>query len=380
MQNKFDIVIVGGGIIGTLLALALQKIQKTTFRIALIESHIPQTHQQATKDMRSIALNHFSQTFLEECGLWEHLKSYATPIDKIHISEEKRFGKTMLDAFALQLPAFGQVIPMPLLYQTLVTQLTSITLFRPATVSEIHKENHWKLKVNDQWIETNLLVAADGEKSFIRKALNIPVEISDDQQFALVSHAAVSKPHQNTAYERFTQQGILAIMPRENGRVGVIWTSQNADLKNHFSEETQKAMGYRLGKFSDFGEIHVHPVKNLHASVQVKDNAVLLGNAAHVLHPVAAQGLNLGIRDVSVLSQLISENANLSDPKILEQYVQLRENDQKATQSFTQKLLTVFSPKSLPFSLARAAGLSAFDFIPPLKRTFCLRQMGYRDL
>jgi len=374
MENRFDIVIVGGGIVGTLLALALQK---TAYRIAVIESHIPQMHHQATKDMRSIALNHFSQTFLEECGLWENVKTHATPIDKIHISEEKRFGKTLLDAASLQLPAFGQVIPMPLLYQALANQLTSITLFRPATVSEIQKENHWKLKVNDEWIETTLLVGADGEKSFIREALKIPVEQTDDHQFALVSHAAVSKPHQNTAYERFTSQGILAIMPRENGRVGIIWTSHDADFKPRLSEETQKTMGYRLGKFSDFGDIHAHPIKNLHASAQVKDNAVLLGNAAHVLHPVAAQGLNLGIRDVSVLSQLISENTNLSDPTILEQYVKLRENDQKATQSFTQKLLTLFSPKSLPFSLVRSMALNTFDLIPPLKRNFCLRQMGY---
>jgi 2-octaprenyl-6-methoxyphenol hydroxylase len=372
MNETFDIVIVGGGIIGTLLALSLKN---TSWRIALIEAHAPEGHQQATKDMRSIALNYSSQIFLEEIHLWNNLKIFATPIEKIHVSEKKRFGKTLLDAQALSLPSFGQVIPLPCLYQTLISHLDSTKLFRPATVSEIKKENHWLLKVNDTWIKTTLLIAADGERSFIRKTLNIPVQETHDNEFAIVSNAATTIFHQNTAYERFTQKGVLAVMPRENKRVGIIWTTKNPEIKNHLAEETQKAMGYRLGKFSDFAEPFVHPLKTLHANVQVKDNAILLGNAAHVLYPIAAQGLNLGIRDVSTLSQLISKSTNLEDPEMLKTYVTLREKDQHTTQAFSTHLHHLFTSSSLPLSLARSVGLGFLDLLPPLKRLFCLRQM-----
>jgi 2-octaprenyl-6-methoxyphenol hydroxylase len=372
-MKSYDITIVGGGLIGTILAIALKN---TKWRIALVEAFTPSSHQQAEKDMRSLALSYDSKEFLSQLNLWNDIQSKATPIQKIHVSEEKRFGKTILDSEKLNLNTFGYVIPIPYLYQSLQNHLENIAIYRPATVTEIKKDldqnnnQKWHLKINDELIETNLLIAADGDKSFIRETLNIPIEKIDYHQSAIVSSASISKPHENTAYQRFTKEGVLAIMPREDNRVGIIWSTENIDIKNNLLEKTQSTMGYRLGKFSDLGEIQTYPLKFLHATTQVKDNVALLGNAAHVVHPIAAQGLNLGLRDIKLLSELLKNSLDISS------YESLREQDQASTENFTNNLLKFTKFKSFPFSLLRSLGLLTFDLIPSAKRNFCLKRMG----
>lgn len=401
-MKTYDITIVGGGLVGTSLAIALQN---SPWRVALIEAYLPAQHQQAISDMRSIALNNASQKILDEDELpiWESIRELTTSIKKIHVSEEKRFGKTVLDSKELGLSDFGYVIPIPYLYQALQSSLEShqknkpdhIELIRPATVTHIERrhsresgnDGKWELEVNSEIgsnsiiekIQTTLLIAADGDKSFIRESLQLPIEKTDYHQTAIVTTALTSLSHNNTAYERFTSKGVLAILPLQNNRVAVIWTvpDEQADhIKDNLLAETQRAMGYRLGKFSDPGKIQSYPLKEIHVETQTIPGLFLLGNAAHVLHPIAAQGLNLSLRDAMTLADLLKKSADLNNPEISENYLRIRNPDQKQTEKFTDRLVKIFTPQFLPISILRSLSLFVFDQIPSAKRKFCLKRMG----
>ncbi len=408
-MKAYDIVIVGGGLVGTTLAIALKN---SPWHVALVEAYIPQQHQQATEDMRSIALSYASQKILEKLQLWKPIENSSTSIEKIHISEEKRFGKTVLDSKALGLKPFAHVTPIPNLYQTLQDSLESsnqksnIHLIRPATVSHIEhrhsresgnlknmartldsrfrgNDGKWELDINSdgsiQKIQSTLLIAADGDRSFIREALNLPTEKIDYHQTAIVTTALTSLGHNNIAYERFTSKGVLAILPLQNHRVAAIWTTDNQyseDIQNNLLDKIQQTIGYRLGKFSNLGKIQTYPLKELHAETQTIPGLFLLGNAAHVLHPIAAQGLNLSLRDVDVLAKLLQTATDLNNPEISENYLKLRNPDQQQTEKFTDRLLKLFTPQFLPISILRSLGLLAFDLMPAVKRDFCLKRMG----
>jgi 2-octaprenyl-6-methoxyphenol hydroxylase len=383
-MQKFDITIVGGGLIGTTLAIALKN---TPFRVALVEAFVPEFHPQAVQDMRSIALSYASKILFKKLDIWSEIEQFSTPIEKIHISEENKFSKATLDSKELNVDIFGHVIPIPLLYQTLQNHLSNIpnlTLIRPAKSTQLnYDENNtsWNLTLENHSspIQTKLVIAADGENSFIRQYLNLPVSKIDYQETALVSTAKISEPHYNTAYERFTKKGVLAVMPRENQHAAIIWTTNTANseqLKNDFLSKTQLSMGYKCGKFSELSTIQTYPLKFLHAEKQTQPGLILLGNAAHVLHPVAAQGLNLGLRDVSTLLELLSQEADVENPMLYRAYEKKRENDQRASENFSRDLIKIFGSKNPVISALRSAGLGTFDLIPTAKRMFCLRRMG----
>lgn len=374
-KHHYDIVIVGGGLVGTTLAASLAN---TQYRIVLIEAHASTQHEKTTKDLRALALSYGSQQIFDRLHIWEKLSSITTPIKKIHVSEQKHFGNTLLSSEEINLEAFGFVTPIQLLYDELQNHLSHIDILRPAKVSAVKKQdNGWELIVNEKSIQTTLLIAADGERSFIRNTLQIPTEEKDFQQTAIVSNCAISKPHELTAYERFTPNGILAMMPLQNERAAIIFTVPNDPAKTYleisddaFLDEIQNAFGYRLGKLSDLGKRQSYPLRQIHAKKQTLPGFVLLGNAAHTLNPIASQGFNLCLRDVQVLSKLLSKTKDLSDPALLESYIQLREPDQKETLTFTKRLTNTFKPQGIPFSPLRAMGLFFFDLCPFAKNSF----------
>ena len=393
--NKADIVIAGGGLIGCCLALALQH---CGLKIILIDQKASQDKSFSFSDMRSLALSYTSQLFLTEIGIWKNIQPFATPIEKIYISEEKKFGKTHLDAKKIGVENFGQVVPLVYLLESLQTALgeckKNLTLLQGVKITEINynqinsSELYWTVKTDHSSqavINTDLVLAADGEHSFIREYLNIGSEKIDYHQTAIVSSMSVSISHNNTAYERFmSDSSVLAVLPRKNNQVGIIWTTDNKNtdtFKHYFLEKTQAAMGYKLGKFSLTGDIQTYLLKYLQAQQQTLPGLFLLGNAAHVLHPVAAQGFNLGLKDVSVLVNLIKKNtAEKFSPDFLinlsKDYLVLRQKDQISHQRFTHYLIKLFMPRNKLLSCLRSSGLLAFDFMPPLKRTFCLKRMG----
>jgi 2-octaprenyl-6-methoxyphenol hydroxylase len=391
MNNEYDIVIVGGGLVGTTLALALAI---SPWRIALVESHIPQQHSIALHDMRALALSYSSQQIFQRLNIWEEIQSVATPIKKIHVSEKKRFGNTLLDAHDIELDAFGYVVPIQLLYDALQHEIAkvatqsrndshAVTLLRPASVTAVKQvDKKWQLTINEKSITTTLLIAADGEKSFIREALQLPTTKTEYQQTAIVTNCALSKPHEFTAYERFTPQGTLAMMPMLKQRSAIIWAMPNelaetmlTKSDTEFLLAVQQAFGYRLGKLSDLGKRQSYPLRELHAEQQSLPGLILLGNAAHALHPIAAQGFNLSLRDVEALAKLIT-TTNLEDESLLTAYLQQRQPDQEQTQKFTQRLVKIFKPQIFPLPSLRSFGLFLFDLIPSAKREFSWRRIG----
>lgn len=388
MKKSFDITLVGGGLVGMTLARALKD---TPYQIALIEAFVPEFHPQAVKDMRSLALSYASQLLYKKIKLWPEIEPFATPIEKIHVSQEKSFGKVLLDSKALNLEAFGHVVPIPLLYQHLhqsLLQQQNLTLIRPAKLNNIFCENEqspWKLcletqNANFQEIHSTLLIAADGDHSFVREFLKLPVSKKSYHQTALVSIVKISKPHYNTAYERFTPDGVLALMPREDNHMAVIWTVHDDKVEStqqNFLAKTQQSIGYKLGQLTELGTIQSYPLSFLHADQQALPGVIILGNAAHVLHPVAAQGLNLGLRDVSDLSALISKTQDLSSPDFIQTYLDKRKKDQHSSERFTSHLVSLFDSNNPVLKSFRGIGLGVFDKLPKtLKRLFCLRRMG----
>lgn len=383
-MTDFDITIVGGGLVGSTLAISLKN---SGFKIALVEAFTPSTHQQSLEDMRSIALNYQSREIFKKLAVWEELEKFATPIRKIHVSEKGTFGRTVLDAKELpadlQTDSFGSVIPIPYLYNTLQSQLeklNNIERLQPAKLNNlIQHKDYWECEINQKKYTTTLLIAADGDKSFIRDFLKLPTDKTDYNQTAIVSTLLASKDHNNTAYERFTGLGILALLPLQNNRMACIWTCENNlvdKIKHHFLAITQEYIGHRLGILSHPATIQTYPIYELIAQTQTLPQFILLGNSAHVLHPVAAQGLNLSLRDVDVLANILLSTKNLTDPAIQENYIQLRQSDQDNTAKFTNRIIKLFKSQTFPLPFLRATGLCVFDLMTPLKNKFCEKAMG----
>lgn len=376
-MTDFDITIVGGGLVGTTLAI---KLKNSGFNIALVEAFEPPQHQQAAEDMRSIALNYHSREIFKGLNIWPEMESYATPIKKIHISEKGSFGHTLLDAEQAEVESFGSVVPIIYLYNLLQKNIDNITLLRPAKLSHLTQHpNHWELEINQKKVTTKFLIAADGDKSFIREQLKLPTEKTDFQQTAIVSTLLASNDHNNTAYERFTKLGILALLPLQKNRVACIWTCDNdksEEIKNNFVDITQEYIGHRLGKLSAPGNIQSYPIYELISQIQTLPRFILLGNSAHVLHPVAAQGFNLSLRDAEVLADIILKSKDLSDPDIQKNYINSRKSDQDNTTKMTNRIIKLFKPQQFPLPRLRATGLFVFNFITPLKNKFCKRAMG----
>lgn len=386
MQKCYDITIIGGGLVGCALAIALRS---SKWRVALIEANTPPALlNQSHHDMRSLALAYASQTILEKLNLWHNFAHSATPIKRIHISQQKHFGTTLLDAEKLGLSHFGQVIPLPLLFHELQQQLqevNNLTLFRPAKVTALtSSETGWQLHIDDVGkIQSSLVIVADGDKSHIRQLLKLKTTVTNYKQTAIATNAAISLPHQHTAYERFTAQGSMAILPLMNQRAGLVCITDhdNAEQLQTFSDTeflsyTQRVFGYRLGKFSDLGKRQYHKLQEVIATEQMLPGLLLLGNAAHTLHPIAAQGFNLGLRDINDLAQILCEITDINDKTILDSYLKQRQRDQHNTANFSNQLVNIFKPKIFPFSTARSLALQLFDFLPPAQLAFCLRRMG----
>ena len=231
------------------------------------------------------------------------------------------------------------------------------------------------------------MVVADGQKSVARERLGIATTQHHYEQSALVTTVATGRGHDHTAYERFTASGPLAVLPMSSRRCAVVWTLRDAEIESvlaqsdtDFLQALQKCFGGRLGKLSAPGARRVYPLALQCASGIVRPRAVLIGNAAHTLHPIAAQGFNLGLRDAAALASVMREtalsNGDPGDSRVLEEYARMRRRDHKSVTTFTDGLVRVFSNDFTPLVLARNAALIAADIVPALKRAIGRRAMG----
>ncbi len=388
MSNQFDIAVVGGGLVGSNLAIALA--HASNYQIALIDSQpLAEINFNAHQhDGRSIALALSSKKMMDALGFWEILQEHATAIKNIHISDQGRFGATRLDSKRYEVESFGYLVPVDFLIHTLNNQvdaLENVTRLQPYKVSSIENRNdHVVLnKDSEDAVEANLLIAADGTNSFIRKALGIDVEEKQYQQSAIVGSVECEQNHHHTAYERFTKDGPLALLPKQGNCCGFIWMNPtdaaeiNLALDDQaFKDKLQSAFGFRLGHFKSISKRFAYPLALLMSQQRVQQRVVLIGNAAQTLHPIAGQGLNLALRDIAELVELLVENDLNNVDVQLKHYAEKRQPDIEKTIRFTDRLNFLFNADYPVLAQSRGLGLAMLGAIPILEERIVKQNLG----
>ncbi len=394
---EFDIVIAGGGMIGTSLALALAPLG---MRIAVVEAVARRSAQQPSFDDRSTALSRSTQRMFEAMDLWGDVRAASTPIDHIHVSDKGRFGFSHIDAEEQGVEALGYVVINRVLGDVLQSRLdefSSVQQFCPARIESVSLGPEGVLATMDAGdgkigLRSKLLVAADGANSTVRDMMGISAQRRNYDQRAIVGNLLTEKPVLNRAYERFTSQGPLAILPIADERAGFVWTVAEHDADrvlgltdSDFIAELQSAFGLRLGKFSRVGARAGYPLVLSKAVRLTATRSVLVGNAAHGLHPVSAQGFNLGMRDVAALCDCILDSRKARaagvDPDpgsddVLQRYADWRRSDQKKLVRFTDSLVRLFGSKRAGTRTLRNIGMLGFDLVPGVRSVFAKHTMG----
>lgn len=389
MSEHYDILIVGAGLVGASLALLLAN---TTLRVAISEAALLQTTVKSDADGRSLALTYGSVRILEKLQLWSTLAPDAVPIQTVHVSNRGHLGITRIHARDEGVPALGYVIPAALLgahLQQALLQTKQLTILNPVKVTALTKiAQTWQVDLHGaQNITADLIVAADGSNSLLRELQGITTEIHDYEQSALVTTVQLQRAHHNIAYERFVADGALAMLPRAGLQCAAIWTGPQqkiaalmAQTDTEYLQALQSNFGYRLGRLLSVGKRFTYPLKMLIAKEQVRDGFVLIGNAAHTIHPIAAQGFNLGLSDAALLAQTIVSALNSNkipgSLAVLQAYAQQRQATQARTINFTDALTKLFAHDVLPVNMLRSGSLLALDFCAPLKHRLARRLMG----
>ncbi|WP_145578185.1 2-octaprenyl-6-methoxyphenyl hydroxylase [Yersinia mollaretii] len=387
-----SVIIVGGGMAGATLALAISSLTQGRVPVALVEAQQPDNRAHPGFDARAIALAQGTCQQLDRIGIWSALADCATAIDHVHVSDSGHSGFVNLRAHDYRVPALGHVIELHDAGQRLFALLQkapSVTLHCPATVVDVVRtaESARVTLDNGQQLSAKLLVAADGSHSTLARACNIQWQQQDYQQIAVIANVTTSELPEGRAFERFTRHGPLALLPMSQGRSSMVWCHAKQDRQQvdswddaRFLAELQRAFGWRLGKMCHVGQRHSYPLQLLTASRHVSHRLALVGNAAQTLHPIAGQGFNLGLRDVMSLAETItSAGSDPGDYGVLAQYQQRRRQDQQATIGVTDGLIRLFANRYGPLVVGRNLALMSMEYLPAVRDAFARRTLGWVD-
>ncbi|MFL6580406.1 MAG: FAD-dependent monooxygenase [Burkholderiales bacterium] len=377
-----DIVIVGGGPIGAAVAIGLQA---SGFDVLVLEAR-PDTHN--LPDTRTLAISYGSRLILERLGLWPQIEP-ATPIRSIHVSQRGGFGRTLLQAQEMELPALGYVIRYSLLQRAFDRALSSLgsTIMTGAQAVS--------MDLTDNAIEIGFTTAQSRDSVCARLAIiadggaglglhfGETANVREYGQDAVVGLVETSQPHAYRAYERFTPDGPIALLPFQNG-YALVWTAPPATAEalmslpqTTFLHRLQSHFGDRAGRFISVTARARFPLALRYAADPVLPRAVMLGNAAQSLHPIAGQGFNLGLRDAWELSEMLMLHGK-ADPgssACLSRYRAMRRPDRLRSIGLTHSLVKIFSNDVAPLKAVRGAALSLFDLVPSGKRAFMQRMI-----
>ena len=397
MQEKiqqYDVVIVGGGMVGLSLAVALGN---ESISVLLIEQHSNAPLHANSLDLRTTGLARSSMQFFAELGLGNQLENCATAIERLEISEKGGFGCARIDGHENRVSPIGHMAPnheLIALLSDAVLNNANITTLSPAKLVGLDETaNGYDLAIaqadKSLAISTSLLIGADGARSKVRELLNMGVRDKDYQQTAIITNIQCEVAHDNIAFERFTKDGPLAVLPVQDDMCALIWThkperaEQLLDLSDAaFIQSLQEAFGFRLGRILAVGKRVSYPLSLTISEEVCCGNAVLVGNAAQSIHPVAAQGFNLGLRDVHTLVHMLREiKFDTSQySRVLSEYQQHREQDRKHVIRLTDGLTALFAARLWPLKTLRSCGIRFLSSSKLLQRQFLQRNLGTQHL
>lgn len=391
-----DVVIVGGGLVGASLAIALDRIGTD---VAMVEA-TPPGALPAVFDQRNLSFADATVNALTALGVMQKLRNPTGAIRRIHVSRAGDFGRVKLDAGSYGRAAFGQVVVASDFGHALearVQELGRLTRYRPARALAVGgvEDGRRALRIADDagehLLRARLLVAADGTASATREALGIGSSRHDYGQTLLVCRLRAERAPDGTAYERFTDDGPTALLPRGDRHYGAVHAvpEQDADAvaaldDDAFAQRLQQAFGWRVGRFLGCEPRSRYPAIKVLADALTAPHAVLVGNAAQTLHPNGAQGFNLGLRDALTLAELIERDGldalepGAHGPGLLAEYRRLRADDRAQTIAFSDGLARLTSNPASLLATVRAFGLFAADRLPALQASLVGGAMGYR--
>ena len=398
MAETCDVAVVGGGLVGASLAIALAPSGK---RIALIEAAAP-PQSPPRWDERELALNVASRRIYGALGVWDRLAPLASPITATHISERGRFGVARFTAQDAGEEALGWNVPVRALGAVLwqkLAELPNVEVICPAKVEKVRHSREGgnpmleldpRLRGHDgagdghDGLETRLVVACDGAQSPIRKALGIGAQERDYSQVAIVTAVKPERPHRGVAYERFLPGGPIALIPKPDDCCGLIWTVPDEAAPTmlawsdaEFLAALQEGFGRRLGRFLEVGKRNGHPLTRVLSDALTAPRVIFAGNAAQTLHPIAAQGFNLGLRDVATVAELAGPAADPGADEVLAEYARRRSAERDTVAGFTDGLVRIFSNAIAGLAETRHWGLLALDLLPPVKQAVMRQNLGF---
>lgn len=404
MAKAVDVAIVGGGMAGAALALLLAQ-RLPTLSIAVVEQHALPVHASEqlslpSFDARSTALSFSTRKMLDEMQVWQAFQHSVQAILQVHVSERQRPLGVLMRAEETGLPALGYVIENRVLGQVLlhaVRQQTRITLHDNTQVHALalHADAAQLTMQTGSEAENSLraklVVVADGAQSRLRQQLGIAVDEQPYEQHALIANVVTELPHAAVAYERFTQDGPIALLPlldcENKHRAALIWTLPDKHIEEiiqlpeaEFLQRVQEQLGNRCGRLLAVGARHSYPLSLVQAREQVRSRIVLMGSAAHHLHPVAGQGFNLIMRDclalVETLAVATAHQRDIGTLAVLQHYLQQQQWDQQKTVTASDWLPRLFSNRHVPHTMLRSAALLGLDFLPGMREWFAREATG----
>ncbi|MGN6322954.1 MAG: 2-octaprenyl-6-methoxyphenyl hydroxylase [Dyella sp.] len=385
-----NVLVVGGGLVGASLAIALDA---AGCRVTLVEAAAPRANAQPSYDERNLALARATVNGLDAIGVWPLAVAQATPIRHIHVSRAGEFGSARLDAARHGVDALGWTLPARELGAALLRRLDGCRRLRrlaPASLTGLEKfDGGWRAQIQTpegtEHIDAALLVGADGTDSFVRAQLGIEADVHDYRQTLFVSTVTPERDHANRAWERFSDEGPIAMLPLGERRCGLVLTVdadtavEVASLNDaDFIALAQRRFGWRLGRLSRPGKRHPYVIKRVAARNLVASRAVLVGNAAQTVHPIGAQGFNLGLRDALTLAELIAGRDDPGAQDLLEHYAARRAPDREGTMAMSHDLVRFACMPQPLLAPLRSLALLAYDRVPPLQQLLARRGMGFR--
>ncbi|HCH2079724.1 TPA: 2-octaprenyl-6-methoxyphenyl hydroxylase [Vibrio parahaemolyticus] len=388
-MKQYDVVIAGGAMAGATLALAIEHLSQGALRVAVVEPFKAQSDQHPGFDSRSIALSYGTVNLLRHLELWSAIEPFTTPIEHIHVSDRSHAGMTDITKYDVGVEALGYVVELAdvgRVYQELLTHSTAIDLYCPNSAKHITRtqENVTIELASGELLNAKLLVAADGAVSQCCQQIGLELSEHDFDQVAVIANIVTQEPHQGRAFERFTENGPVALLPMSDNRMSLVWCLRPDEAQivmelseSEFLERLQQDFGWRLGAMQKVGLRASYPLLLRHRKQNISHRFAIVGNAAQTLHPIAGQGFNLGIRDVVTLAEeLVKQGEDVGRYQGLIRFSQRRETDRNETIWLTSSLVHVFSNDLLAMRIGRNTALAAMDNLSIFKQPLLRHTLG----